>query len=289
MVAHALEKKTGERSRPTERSRSTLQNTAAGVFRAIHAVVLSRWAGRLDCSRVEWLDKEVFPSPPEGRRRTLDLVGKVPTCEAVRGARPGDPETWLALIHIEIESPDRVAPLRPRMFHVDDSSTLYIDPMGERQIIGQNCKPEQIEQIISAFDVVCHIVEEHNCPTGWLRDCLLELCAKDWRISCFPTCNFDPPGTCAKSFVPNSLRPCAPNPNPINLRFLGLCMDVIHDADCGMASTILHELIHHCGIPGEDVPEACEAKCYGVGGGDASKCCCPPEVPYIDFGGSGRL
>jgi hypothetical protein len=43
-------------------------------------------------------------------------VGKLPTRQAVAGQRPGEPEQWLALIHIEIESPDKAAPLRPRMY-----------------------------------------------------------------------------------------------------------------------------------------------------------------------------
>ncbi len=30
--------------------------------------------------------------------------------------RPGESKEWLALVHIEIESPDKAAPLRPRMF-----------------------------------------------------------------------------------------------------------------------------------------------------------------------------
>ena len=75
------------------------------------------WADRLDCDTVEWLDKEVFPDPPEGPRHVLDLVAKVPTRQGVPGQRSGEPEHWLALVHIEIESPDKVAPLRPRMFH----------------------------------------------------------------------------------------------------------------------------------------------------------------------------
>lgn len=74
------------------------------------------WAERLDAAAVEWLDKEIFPEPPEGPRRTLDLVGKLPTRQAVAGQRPGEAEQWLALVHIEIESPDTAAPLRPRMF-----------------------------------------------------------------------------------------------------------------------------------------------------------------------------
>jgi hypothetical protein len=74
------------------------------------------WAERLDSTAVEWLDKEVFPDPPEGARHFLDLVAKLPTRQAVPVQRPGEPEQWLALVHIEIESPDKVTPLRPRMF-----------------------------------------------------------------------------------------------------------------------------------------------------------------------------
>jgi hypothetical protein len=91
------------------------------------------WADRLDATAVEWLDKEVFPDPPEGERRVLDLVAKLPTRQAVPGQRPGEPERWLALVHIEIESPDKVKPLRPRMFrsyvHLRDKHGLPVLPI----------------------------------------------------------------------------------------------------------------------------------------------------------------
>ena len=73
------------------------------------------WAARLDCDHVEWLDKEVFPDPPDGPRRVLDLVAKLPTREVVARQHPGEPDHWLALVHIEIESPDKATPLRWRM------------------------------------------------------------------------------------------------------------------------------------------------------------------------------
>ncbi len=41
------------------------------------------WAERLECDSVEWLDKEIFPDPPEGARHVLDLVGKLATRQAV--------------------------------------------------------------------------------------------------------------------------------------------------------------------------------------------------------------
>jgi hypothetical protein len=75
------------------------------------------WARRLNTADVEWFDKEVFPDPPEGFRRTLDLVGKVTTLEAVPELGGGQGSSFLALVHIEIESPDKAKPLRPRMFH----------------------------------------------------------------------------------------------------------------------------------------------------------------------------
>ncbi len=74
------------------------------------------WAARFDVDNVEWLDKEQFPDPPDGVRRVLDLVAKLPTRESVQGQHPGEPDHWIALVHIEIESPDKATPLRWRMF-----------------------------------------------------------------------------------------------------------------------------------------------------------------------------
>lgn len=76
----------------------------------------AKWAERLDCSKVEWLDKEVFPDPPQGDRNVLDLVAKLPARQPIAGYPPDDNQTWLALVHIEIESPDKATVLRPRMY-----------------------------------------------------------------------------------------------------------------------------------------------------------------------------
>jgi hypothetical protein len=74
------------------------------------------WARRLDCSQVEWLDKELFPEPPDGDRSVLDLVAKVRAREPIPGYVADAEQAYLALVHIEIESPDKVAAFRPRMF-----------------------------------------------------------------------------------------------------------------------------------------------------------------------------
>src|SRR5437588_12671811 len=84
-------------------------------FAEFLALFFASWARRFHSASVEWLDKEVFPDPPEGPRRILDLVAKVATREEV-SAREGEPGSFLALVHIEIESPDKAAPLRPRRF-----------------------------------------------------------------------------------------------------------------------------------------------------------------------------
>jgi hypothetical protein len=95
-----------------QRFKAQLQAFFADFLRLFFAT----WAERLDCTRVGWLDKEVYPDPPEGARHVLDLVARLPTRQAVAGQRSGESDSWLALIHVEIESPDKVRPLRPRMF-----------------------------------------------------------------------------------------------------------------------------------------------------------------------------
>ena len=92
------------------------------------------WAVRFDFTRTEWLDKEVFTDPPQGDRRYLDLVARLPTRQAVLLPRGEPAESWIALVHVEIESADTVAPLRRRMFeyyaHLRQSHDLPVLPIG---------------------------------------------------------------------------------------------------------------------------------------------------------------
>lgn len=73
------------------------------------------WFARFDFTRVDWLDKEAFSDPPQGERRYLDLVARLPVLQAVTMPRTASAESWIALVHIEIEAADTVAPLRRRM------------------------------------------------------------------------------------------------------------------------------------------------------------------------------
>lgn len=74
------------------------------------------WAARFDFTGLTWLDKEVFTDPPQGERRYVDLLARLPTRQAIPTPRGATAESWIALVHIEIEADDTVAPLRPRMF-----------------------------------------------------------------------------------------------------------------------------------------------------------------------------
>ena len=39
---------------------------------------LPDWAPRFDCRQIDWLDKEFFTDLPQGERRTLDLLARLP-------------------------------------------------------------------------------------------------------------------------------------------------------------------------------------------------------------------
>src|SRR5262245_12278369 len=81
-------------------------------FAEFFELFFPEWVERFDFARAEWLDKELFLDPPAGERRSIDLLPRLPT---TRPVTPGE-DTWLALVHVEVESADKVAPLRRRMF-----------------------------------------------------------------------------------------------------------------------------------------------------------------------------
>ncbi len=90
----------------------------------------ANWAERFDLDKVEWLDKEILPNPPEGSRHLLDLVAKLHAKPPVDSDHA---ESTLALIHIEIEAPDRTTELKPRLpsyyVHLRDTHQLPVLPI----------------------------------------------------------------------------------------------------------------------------------------------------------------
>jgi hypothetical protein len=69
-------------------------------------------AARFDFGRIEWLDKEVFPDPPQGEVLEMDLVARLP----LLAVTPGEAAEAVALVHLEVESRDAVEQFRRRMF-----------------------------------------------------------------------------------------------------------------------------------------------------------------------------
>lgn len=93
----------------------------------------AEWATRFDLQHVEWLDQEVFRDPPDGSRHLLDLVAKLHTKLPVGVQDLETPDTWLALIHFEIESADRTTRIKPRLpayyIHLRERSGLPVLPI----------------------------------------------------------------------------------------------------------------------------------------------------------------
>lgn len=84
-------------------------------FDQFFGLFFPEWADRFDFAGVRWLDKEVFLAPPQGEKRILDLLARVPLKPGTDPPRLGLTEL-IALIHVEIESRESAAALRPRMF-----------------------------------------------------------------------------------------------------------------------------------------------------------------------------
>jgi hypothetical protein len=73
------------------------------------------WAARFDCRELTRLDKAIFLAPPQGEKRQLDLVVRLPIRDGAPLPQPGLTER-LALVPIETESRDSVQPF-PSAWH----------------------------------------------------------------------------------------------------------------------------------------------------------------------------
>lgn len=73
------------------------------------------WLNRFDFDRVEWLEQEVFPDPPRGEKRVVDILAKLPTIPS-NPPEENEPKDSLVLVHIEVESRDSVSEYPKRMY-----------------------------------------------------------------------------------------------------------------------------------------------------------------------------
>src|SRR5437016_5408542 len=92
------------------------KNLLQEFFLEFMQLFFPQWVARFDFNRIEWISQELFTDPPQGTRLAMDLVAKLPTLQPLATPRGETAESWITLIHVEIEGEDRVAPLRRRVF-----------------------------------------------------------------------------------------------------------------------------------------------------------------------------
>ena len=94
------------------------------------------WVDRFDFAGTEWPNVEAFLDPPEGERKVLDLIAKVPT----KLSTSNRPDDCLVLIHIEVEAGDSGTRLRERMLqyyaYLRRNHRLPILPIGLFLFVG---------------------------------------------------------------------------------------------------------------------------------------------------------
>ena len=84
-------------------------------LRDFFEVFYPEWAGRLRFDQAEWVEQEVFPNPPRGEKRVVDILVKIPIIPA-DPPRENEPRESVALILIEAEVSTRLADFRLRMY-----------------------------------------------------------------------------------------------------------------------------------------------------------------------------
>lgn len=79
-------------------------------------LMLPAWLPLFDFARLEWLEQEIFPDPPKGTRRTIDILARLPTLQPITTAAEDPPaQECVGLIHLELEAWDSIAVMRRRM------------------------------------------------------------------------------------------------------------------------------------------------------------------------------
>src|SRR4051812_7650169 len=84
-------------------------------FEDFFLLFFADWAELLDLTTVEWLETEALPNPPEGSRHQLDMVARVRTRQRVSNLQGEEADTWILLVHVEIESREQTTRLKPRL------------------------------------------------------------------------------------------------------------------------------------------------------------------------------
>jgi hypothetical protein len=102
-------------------------------FRDFLRLFFADWAAKVDLDSIEWLETEALPNPPEGSRHQLDLVARIRTTERVSNLQGEEANTWILLIHVEIEARDQTTRVKPRLpvyyLHLRQTHQLPVLPI----------------------------------------------------------------------------------------------------------------------------------------------------------------
>ena len=84
---------------------------------AFFELFLPQFAPLFDFSQVTWLENEAFPDPPQGKRKSLDLVARLPLRLPIETGTVERIDSMMAIVHCEVDADSSVQPLRLRMFN----------------------------------------------------------------------------------------------------------------------------------------------------------------------------
>jgi len=86
-------------------------------IQAFFELFLRQFTPLFDFSQVTWLENEAFPDPPQGKRKSLDLVARLPLHEPIETGTVKRIDSMMAIVHCEVDADSSVQPLRLRMFN----------------------------------------------------------------------------------------------------------------------------------------------------------------------------
>ena len=79
--------RTEERGDGPRRSRSTLEGGGQKQVQRRHRLLAPAWVPLFDYPKLEWIEQEIFPDPPKGERRAIDILAKMPTTKPTTGSK----------------------------------------------------------------------------------------------------------------------------------------------------------------------------------------------------------
>jgi hypothetical protein len=101
---------------PQEDHDQRLKTAVKSKFSEAIDLLLPDWVSLFDFAKLEWLEQEIFPDPPAGTRRAIDILAKMPTFQPITTAAGEPPaEMCVGLVHVELEGWDPLAVMRQRM------------------------------------------------------------------------------------------------------------------------------------------------------------------------------